>query len=141
MILLDTNVLVYAVGEEHPLLAPARRVFDSVARAAVAATTTAGVIQEFAHVFARRRGRAAAHAQALRFTTLLSPMVREDEALAGALELYERYDRLDPFDALLASACIAAGAEALVSGDRGFAEVEGLPFVDLGAPELDRLLR
>lgn len=140
MIVLDTNVLVYAIGEEHRLLAPAKRVFDSVAKAAVVATTTAGVIQEFMHVFARRRGRGVAHARALRFTKLLAPMLREDIALAGAIELYQRYDRLDPFDALLASACIAAEADALVSADRAFAQVEGLPFVDLAAPELDRLL-
>ncbi len=57
MILLDTSVLVYAVGGEHPLREPCRRVVNEIGAGRLAATTTVEVIQEFAHVRARRRGR------------------------------------------------------------------------------------
>ena len=57
MILLDTSVLVYAVGAEHPLREPCRAVIAAVGDGTIAATTTVEVLQEFAHVPARRRGR------------------------------------------------------------------------------------
>ena len=47
MIVLDTTVLVYAVGAEHPLREPNRRLIDAIATGRVDATTTAEVIQEF----------------------------------------------------------------------------------------------
>ena len=57
MIVLDTTILVYAVGAEHPLRAPCRAVLESVRDDLVQAGTTVDVIQEFAHVRSRRRSR------------------------------------------------------------------------------------
>ena len=44
MIVLDTTVLVYATGAEHPLRAPCRRVVTAVGDGRLAATTTAEAI-------------------------------------------------------------------------------------------------
>jgi predicted nucleic acid-binding protein len=55
VIVLDTTVLAYAVGSEHPCRA--RIATLSLAGGNVRATTTVEVLQEFAHVRARRRGR------------------------------------------------------------------------------------
>lgn len=40
MIVLDTTVLVYATGAEHPLRAPCRLLIDMIAQGKVEATTT-----------------------------------------------------------------------------------------------------
>ena len=56
MIVLDTHVLAYAVGAEHPLRAPSRSVVAAIEAGTLRATTTVGVVQEFAHVRARRMG-------------------------------------------------------------------------------------
>src|SRR3989442_12437646 len=60
VIVLDPNVLLYALGGEHPAREPARRLFDAVGEGRLNATTTVDVIQEFAHVYSRRRPRAEA---------------------------------------------------------------------------------
>ena len=56
MIVLDTTVLIYAVGSEHPLREPCRGLVEAITDGRVEATTTVEVIQEFVHVRARRRG-------------------------------------------------------------------------------------
>ena len=67
-------------------------------------------------------------------------MSTTNDVVAPALDLYERYDELDAFDALLAAVAGREGASALVSADRAFAGVKRLSFVELGSPEFDELL-
>ena len=127
MIALDTTVLVYATGSDHPLREPCRRLVDAVAGGLLAATTTVEVIQEFTHVRARRTDRADASRLATSFTDLLAPLLPVGEtALRLGLQIYAGASRLGAFDAVLAAASMAAGADALVSADRAFTEVRGL---------------
>jgi predicted nucleic acid-binding protein len=135
MILLDTTVLVYAVGSDHPLQAPCRAVVAAIGRGELAATTTVEVIQEFAHVRARRRSRAEARTTAIRFVDLLSPLVEPngDDLIAG-LALFERHESLGAFDGVLAATVLnRVELSGLMSADRAFAEVEGLRLVDPAA--------
>lgn len=141
MIVLDTTVLAYAIGTEHPLREPSRRLLRAIGEGAVTATTTVDVIQEFAHGHARRRPRATAAAHARRYVTLLAPLLSPVEAdLAAGLQLFERQERLDAFDAVLAATAMAHEAKAFVSADRAFSSVRRLPFVELGSNEFDALL-
>ena len=141
MIVLDTTVLVYAVGDAHDLRAPARSLVESAERGSVQATTTTEAIQEFVHVRARRRDRRDAAALGRAYAALLSPLLQpsEDDLVHG-LSLFERHEELGAFDAVLAAAALAAGADALVSADRSFAAVRGLTFRELGSPDLPALL-
>jgi predicted nucleic acid-binding protein len=132
MILLDTTVLVYAVGSDHPLRAPCREVVAAIGRGELAATTTVEVIQEFVHVRARRRSRADARITATRFVDLLSPLVEPnaDDLLAG-LALFERHESLGAFDGVLAATVLnRVQLSGLMSADRAFADVEGLRLLD-----------
>lgn len=141
MIVLDTTVLLYAVGGTHPLRDPALRLVDAIQSGAVAATTTVEVVQEFAHVFGRRRSRTEATAIARSWATLLSPLLsptRDD--LDRGLSLFEVHPSLGAFDAVLAGTAIERGADALVSADRAFGEIPDLGSVDLAGPDLAALL-
>lgn len=130
MIVLDTTVLVYAVGEPHTFREPTRALLEAIARGEVAATTTVEVIQEFTHVRARRRGRSDAVARARNYIELLSPLlVVEDFDLREGLVLFGETDALGCFDAVLAAAAHAAGADALVSADRAFSSVANVRHV------------
>jgi predicted nucleic acid-binding protein len=127
MIVLDTTVLVYAKGSEHPLRGPCRELVAAIADGALEATTSVEAIQEFVHVRARRCGREDAAALGRDYAELLSPLLAvERERLQRGLALFERVESLGAFDAVLAAATIAAGATALVSADKGFAEVPTL---------------
>lgn len=141
MIVVDTTILVLAVGTEHPLRAAARRLVDLVAARALEATTTPEVVQEFAHVRARRRGRRDAVALAQRYADLFSPLlITEADQLQRGLRLFEEHPELGAFDAILAAAAIATDATALVSADGDFAVVPDLRHVMPGTPACEELL-
>ncbi len=141
MILLDTTILVYAVGAEHPARDPSRRLVEAIAGGGIAATTTVEVIQEFLHVYARRRPRATALAHARSYATGLAPLLAAGPSeLEHGLRLFERNDRLGAFDAVLAATALAHGVEALVSADRWFASVPRLRHVEPGSADFERLL-
>lgn len=142
MIVLDTTVLLYAVGDEHhSLREPSRRLVLAVGEGSLEATTSVAVIQEFAHIRARRRGRRDARARAEEFAQLLAPLLPVASTdVDVALRLFERHAELDAFDAFLAAAALAHSARALVSADPAFASVEELTHVAPGSSAFDELL-
>lgn len=141
MIVVDTTVLAYAVGRDHPLREPSRRVISALASGALVASTSVYVIQEFAHIRSRRFPRREAAELARRYTELLSPLlIVEADHLARALALFERHPRLGSFDALLAATALAHGADALVSADQAFADVPDLVHVAPGSDAFDSLV-
>jgi uncharacterized protein len=135
LLLLDTTVLVYAVGAEHPLRSAAAGLVRAIGNGDVAATTTVEVIQELTHVRARRGSRSEAVALARDVVTLLTPLVTvtPDDLIAG-LGLFDRHEGLGAFDAVLAAVARRIGAT-LVTADRGI--VAALPadgVLDLADP-------
>ncbi len=137
MIVLDTTVLVYSVGSDHPLRAPCRSLIEAIGDGGIAATTTVEVIQEFAHVRARRRDRADARTLASAFVDLLSPLTLVDaDDLSRGMDLFVADDQLGAFDAVLAAAVIERDhLTALVSADRAFGSIPGLVHVDPNDPD------
>jgi predicted nucleic acid-binding protein len=130
VILLDTTVLVYAKGEDHPLRDPCRGLIAAIADRRIEATTTVEVIQEFVHVRARRRDRRDAATLGRDYSELLSPLLSPtaDDLVAG-LTIFERTDALGAFDAILAACATRIGVEALVSADNAFAGLPEIPHV------------
>jgi len=141
VIVVDTTILVYAVGDDHPLRSPSRRLVELVRDGALRATTTVEVIQEFVHVRARRRGRVDAASLGRDLTTMLSPLLRPDlDDLHAGLDLFESNKALGAFDAVLAAAARRAGARALASADLAFAEVDGLVHLDPADDSFEQVL-
>ncbi|MGL5811513.1 MAG: type II toxin-antitoxin system VapC family toxin [Nocardioides sp.] len=130
MIVLDTTVLVYAKGADHRLREPCRSLLAAVAAGSVEATTTVEVIQEFVHVRARRCDRAEAADLGRGYADLLAPLlsIGSGELRAG-LVLFAHTPGIGAFDAVLAGSAMEAGADGLVSADRGFGSVHGLRHV------------
>lgn len=132
MIALDTSVLLYAVGSEHSLREPGRAIVRALGEGRLRATTTAEVIQEFAHVRSRRRDREDAVRLARGYIRLLAPLLPiEEEHLDLGLAFFERHETLGAFDAVLAAAAVGSGIGTLVTADRGFVGVAGLSVVTL----------
>ncbi|MGH9115627.1 MAG: type II toxin-antitoxin system VapC family toxin [Acidimicrobiales bacterium] len=134
MILVDTTILVYAVGVDHPLRDPTRRFVEMVGDGVIRARTTVEMIQEFAHVRARRRPRADAVAVAVHYAQGLAPLVSPDrEDLREGLDLFERVEALGAFDAVLAATALRRGW-ALAPADRSFARAPRLLHLDPASP-------
>lgn len=127
MIVLDTTVLVYAVGAAHPLREPCRAIVKGILTGSLEARTTVEVIQEFVHVRARRRDRQEAAILAHEFAGALQPLIVVDELdLKRGLDIFTAEPGLGAFDCVLAGAAMRRGARALVSADTAFAGVDGL---------------
>ncbi len=130
MIVLDTTVLVYAKGSDHPLRDPCRRIMGAVASGEIAATTTPEVIQEFAHVRARRRDRADAASLARDYAEILAPLIQVGQGvLERGLGIFAADQSVGVFDAVLIAAALEAGASELVSADRALADVGAIATV------------
>ncbi len=141
MIVLDTTVLTYAVGADHPLREPARRVVAAIDDKQLDARTTVEVIQEFTHIRSRRRTRQDAVDLARRYAVLLAPLLSPTASdLDDGLVLFQHHPGLGAFDAVLAATAVAQEADALVSADPAFSRVPGLRFIDLAGAELDDVL-
>lgn len=140
MIVLDTTVLIYAHGTDHPLQEPCAGIVAAIGDGSLDATTTIEVIQEFAHVRSRRRGRTDAAGLARAYVDLLEPLlVPEEKDLSDGLRLWEEHDQLGAFDSVLAAAALSVDAT-LVSADKAFATVPRLRHVVPDADGLKRLL-
>jgi uncharacterized protein len=140
VILVDTTVLTYAVGVEHPLREPCRRLLRAHGDGRIEAATTIEVIQEFVHVRARRRSRPDAVALARHYVAALPLLATRAEDLDLGLDLFEQQTSLGAFDSLLAAVALNQRVEALVSADRAFAEVPEFSWVDPATPNLDHLI-
>jgi predicted nucleic acid-binding protein len=126
VILLDTTILVYAVGTDHALQQPCSELLELVAEGSVRATTTLEVIQEFTHIRALRRTRGDAAALGKNYAIGLAPLVQPElDDLLDGLELFRRVTSLRSFDAVLAVVARRRGW-LLASADRAFARVGGL---------------
>ncbi len=131
MIVLDTTILVYALGDQHPLRSPCRDVIAAIGQGTVVATTTIEVIQEFTHVRARRRGRAEAVSRARDYVGLLTPLLQPSESdLATAMRLFLEHDTLGMFDAVLAAVTLSSShTTGLMSADKAFASIDDLYYL------------
>lgn len=131
---LDTTVLVYAVGTDHPYATPAKRVMEAVADGSLAATTTIEVIQEFAHVRARRRDRLDAIDLAQAYRVLLGPLLTTEETdLDHGLDLWGHHEGLGAFDSILLAATHRIRARGLVTADKALLGVHNAAVVDLAS--------
>jgi predicted nucleic acid-binding protein len=141
MIVLDTTILVYAKGQDHPMREPCRRLIEAIDAERIQATTTPEVIQEFVHVRARRRERSEAVQLGRAYADLLAPLTPVDTAtLRDGLRLFGGTSRLGAFDAVLAAVAVAVGAEALVTVDAAFTDIAGLDVVLAGTASFYELL-
>ncbi|MEB3071516.1 type II toxin-antitoxin system VapC family toxin [[Mycobacterium] vasticus] len=129
MIVLDTTVLVYAKGADHPFRDPCRDLIAAVASGRIDATTTPEAIQEFVHVRARRRGRNDAAALGRSYAELLAPLVTVSaDDLERGLTIFETTPSVGTFDSVLAAVAKSTGAT-LVSADGAFSDVRDINHV------------
>jgi uncharacterized protein len=78
VIVLDTTVLVYAVGTTHPPRDPCRRLIEAIATGQLDATSTVEIIQEFVHVQAQSREHSDAVELGRDYADLLAPLLTAD---------------------------------------------------------------
>lgn len=130
-IFIDTTVLMYAAGGEHPLREPCRRIVEAIGSKRVDAATSTEVIQEILHRGIAIRRVDASVDLANRTMDLFAPVLPITHALMRRVpDLVRRYPGLDARDLIHVATCIHEGIPAIVSADRGFDQVAEVRRID-----------
>jgi hypothetical protein len=131
VILLDTDVLMYAAGAPHPHKAPSAALLERVALGKVESAVDAEVLQEILHRYrAIRRWREGRRVYDL--ARIVVPLVLPvtAEIVDAGRQLLDAHPGLGARDALHAAACLASGARAICSYDSDLDVVKGLTRVE-----------
>jgi predicted nucleic acid-binding protein len=129
--LLDSNVVLYAIGGPHPYAEPCRRILALAGENRVRLEAPVDLIQEVMHHRARRLGdRAQATADARAAAELCQLHAVEPRDAREAANLFADSTRLSARDAIFAAIAIRHGLPAIVSADSDFDELAGLQRID-----------
>ena len=131
MILLDTNILMYAAGAEHPYKEPSRQYLERIARGEVEAALDAETLQEILHRYKAIR-RWPEGGQVYDLARLIVPVVLPITAgiMDRSRNLLDEYPGLTARDALHAAVVLSHGARAICSYDRDFDQIEELERIE-----------
>ena len=127
MILVDSNVLMYAAGADHPNRAPSLQFLESVASGTLNAALDAEVLQEILHRYRaldRWSDGRKVYDQARRIFTVVLPVT--SDVLEVTRRLLDELPSLSARDALHASVVEHYELTGICSFDRDFDAVPGL---------------
>ena len=134
---IDTAVIMYAAGTEHPLRDPCIRVMDRVTAGTLDATTSVEVVQEIVHRYLSVRRAELARRVARQTLDIFAPVLPITHALMRRVpDLAARYPTLAARDLVHVATCVHEGITEIVSPDRAFddvAEIRRLDPVELSA--------
>lgn len=127
---IDTNIPMYAAGQEHPLKARCLEIMKSVANGDLEAYTDTEVFQEILYrYFSIKRGELGLQV----FDTFskimhgaVLPVRFEDMLLARKLINKASYAKLSPRDVIHLAVMQNNGIDHIITADRAFEEVEGI---------------
>lgn len=133
MILVDSNILMYAGGASHPHKAPSLTFLEEVAHGDFEACLDAEVLQEVLHRYrAIQRwddGRLV-YDLARRIFPLVIPITAP--IMDRARSMLDEHDNLMARDALHAAVVVQEGLDGICSYDDDFEEIEGLTRIKPG---------
>jgi uncharacterized protein len=125
--LVDTNVLIYAVGRAHSLQDDARRVLDRIAEGALHANVDAEVLQEILHVYDARKERSKGFATLEDLLVIFpNPIAITREEIETARDLMRAHSFLGARDAIHAAVVQTHDLEGIVSADKVFDRIKGV---------------
>jgi predicted nucleic acid-binding protein len=130
-VLVDTNVILYAIGGPHAYAEPCRRIVALAGDGHLDMEAPVDLVQEVLHHRARRLGdRRQAAADAMAVTTLCRLHTVEPQDASKAAELFATSERLSARHAVFATIAARHGLEMILSADTDFDGLAGLRRVD-----------
>ena len=126
MILVDSNILMYAAGAEHPNKAPARALLERVAGGELDAALDAEVLQEVMHRYrSLRRWADGRRVYALARDIFQRVIPVTAEVVDRAKALMDGNAEISARDAVHAAVTLVHGMEGICSFDRDFDRIPG----------------
>ncbi|MGI8944667.1 MAG: type II toxin-antitoxin system VapC family toxin [Thermoleophilaceae bacterium] len=142
-VFVDSNIFIYALGEEHRYRDPCRALVALLAGGEVAGETSTEVVQEVVHVRRRRTGDGADAVrrgrEILAWGLPLHDFTRADLELS--LELLSAHTELPARDAVHAATARNRGIDLILSADGDFDALDLVERIDPAAPDAIGRLR
>ena len=131
MILLDTNIVIYAHGRPHRYKEPCRLLLGRLGETPPEYNIDVELLQEIMHVYSARGARAFGLSV---FDILMNvfpdPIPVGSSEIVTARRLMEEYPFLSPRDAVHAAVVSTQRLEGIVTTDEAFGQVRGLVVYD-----------
>ena len=128
---IDTAVIMYAAGGEHPLRDPSRRVLSRIGEGDLDGVISVEVIQEIVHRFVSVRQSDIGQTQATDAMDFFAPVLPITHALMRRVpDLARKYPSLAARDLVHVATCIHEGITEIISPDRGFDQVAEIRRID-----------
>jgi|FaiFalDrversion2_1042247.scaffolds.fasta_scaffold13000_2 hypothetical protein len=133
VVFLDANIVMYAVGSEHPYRLPCQKVMAAIANNTLTAAIDTEIVQEILHRYGALRRYAEAVTIAenlLSLVALVYPVTLRD--ILRSLELFAAYSvqGVQARDTIHAAVMQNNGIRLIVSADRHFDLIEGIERID-----------
>lgn len=130
-VLLDSAIVIYALGRDGPLRESCRAVMTRVSRDDFRAYASVEMIQELVHHRLRRTGdRSLAAEDGRDVMAILTVLNFDREVLDLSLDLIERIPTVRGRDAVHAATALAYGIDKIISPDAAFDNIPGLTRID-----------
>ena len=130
-VFIDTAVVMYAAGTDHPLRKPCQRILARVADGELDAVVSVEVVQEIIHRFMALKRPQQGASIATDALDLFAPVLPVTHAVMRRMpELIEAYPTLAARDLVHVATCLQEGIRDVVSPDRGFDAVPGIRRID-----------
>jgi predicted nucleic acid-binding protein len=130
-VFIDTAIVMYAGGGEHPLRDPSRRILSRIAEGKLDGAISVEVIQEILHRFISVRRADMGRAQAVEAMDVFAPVLPITHALMRRVpDLAVKYPSLAARDLVHVATCIHEGITQIISPDHAFDQVAELRRID-----------
>ena len=136
-VFIDTAVIMYAAGSDHPLRRSCQGILTRVADGELDAVISVEVIQEIIHRFVAIKRPEQGASIARDALDLFAPVLPVTHAVMRRMpELVDGHPSLAARDLVHVATCLDEGIADIVSPDRGFDEVPGIRRLDPEDPRL-----
>lgn len=122
---IDTNIFIYAAGEPHPYKKPSKQLLEKIAINRLRAITNTEVLQEILHrywVIGKPQIGFAIFDDSLKIVPVILPINKQD--ILKARELLQKYNMIEPRDAVHVAVMLNYGIKTLYSYDQHFDQIK-----------------
>lgn len=127
MKLIDTNIILYSLGREHPLKEPCRRLVAKIASGEIAANIDVEVLQEVLYVYTYRNERAKGLAACRYLLDIFpNPFSVTKYGISTVITFMDKYPSLVSRDAIHAAVVVNNNLKGIISEDSDFDMIKGI---------------
>lgn len=127
MKLIDTNIILYSLGREHPLKEPCRKLIAKIASGGITANIDVEVLQEVLYVYNYRKERIKGITACRYLLDIFpNPLSVSKNEISLALSFMDKYPSLVSRDAIHAAVVVNNKLKGIISEDSDFDMIKGI---------------